>query len=118
MTRTDWTTATGSQPGSGMVGLNFSLPASPDSFAGIQHQLAVNWSAYDRMLVWVLPLNVSSPLTFNVTAFVGATLHQTTAQPLSGGWQELVVNLTELGPARDSLVSLTLRVTGQNLPSP
>jgi len=113
----DRTNGTGSHDGSGMVGLDFSLPASPDSFAGIQHQLAVNWSAYDRMLVWVLPLNVSSPLTFNVTAFVGATLHQTTAQSLSEGWQELVVNLTELGPARDSLVSLTLRVNGQNVPS-
>jgi len=113
----DWTNRTGSHDGSGMVGLNFTLPDSPGAFAGIYHQVSVNWSAYDRMVLWVLPLNVSSPLTFNVTAFVGATFHQTTAQSLSGGWQELVVDLTELGPARDSLVTLTLRINGRNVPS-
>jgi len=112
----DWTNRTGSHDGSGMVGLNFTLPDSPGAFAGIYHQVSVDWSAYDRMVLWVLPLNLSSPLTFNVTAFVGVTFHQTTAQTLSGGWQELVVDLTELGPARDSLVTLTLRVNGRNVP--
>jgi hypothetical protein len=58
----------------------------------------------------------SLPLTFNVTAFVGSTFHTTRAQSLAARWQEVAVDLTELGPARASLVSLQLRLYGQNLP--
>jgi len=101
-----------------MLGLNFSLGPAPGSWAGVQHQLPVNnWAASDRMIVWVLALNASLPLTFNITAYVGTTLHGSTARSLVPGWQEVTVDLTELGPSRASLISLTLRVNGQNIPS-
>ncbi len=111
-----WTNTTKPHEGAGMLGLNFSFLSTARSYAGAQHVPALDWSKYDRMLVWVLPLNVSSPLTFNVTAFVGTALHGTIEQPLASGWHRFVVNLTELGSARSSLVSLTLRVNGQNVP--
>src|SRR5438128_756111 len=99
-----------------MLGLNFSLGSTPDSYAGVLHAAPLNWSRYDRMVIWILPLRVVPPLTFNVTAFVGGALRGTTQQALRPGWQEVVVDLTELGPARDALASLTLRLNGQNVP--
>src|SRR5207244_10358834 len=61
--------------------------------------------------------NSSLPLTFNVTAYVGATLYGTAPRALVAGWQEVSVDLTELGSVRDALISLTLRVNGQGIPS-
>ena len=113
-----WTNSTGDvKEGTGMLGLNFSLPSSPRSSAGALHAgPPLNWSAYDRLVLWILPLNVSPPLTFNIAAFVGTTLENTTEQLLRPGWQELAVDLTEFGPSRDALSSLTLQVNGQNVP--
>jgi len=112
-----WSNGTGQREGSGMLGLNFSLGSTPDSYAGVLHAAPLNWSRYDRMVIWILPLRVVPPLTFNVTAFVGAALRGTTQQALRPGWQEVVVDLTELGPTRDALASLTLRLSGQNVPA-
>src|SRR5437667_1517594 len=111
-----WPNTTGQREGSGMLGLNFSLPSSPGSYAGVLHAAPLNWSGYGRLIIWILPLDLGSPLTFNVTAFVGTALRGTTAQKLRPGWQEAVVDLTELGPSRDSLASLTLRLNGQSVP--
>ncbi|MCI4371536.1 MAG: hypothetical protein L3J78_02705 [Thermoplasmata archaeon] len=112
---TIWVSTSGQLQGAGMVGLNFSLGSSPGLSAGLLHYLStVNWSQVDRMVISIRPLDVSSPLTFNVTALIGGTLHTTVAQPLRAGWQELTVNLTQLGPARDALASLTLRLNGRN----
>src|SRR2546428_13737191 len=111
-----WTNARGPHEGTGMLGLNFSLGPGPGAWAGVQHLAPVNWSS-DRMVVWVLPSNSSLPLTFNVTAYVGATLYGTAPRALVAGWQEVSVDLTELGPVRDTLISLTLRVNGQGIPS-
>src|SRR5437870_4599510 len=69
-----WSNGTGQREGSGMLGLNFSLGSTPDSYAGVLHAAPLNWSRYDRMVIWILPLRVVPPLTFNVTAFVGAAL--------------------------------------------
>ena len=111
-----WTNTTKPHEGTGMLGLNFSLGPGPGAWAGVQHLAPVNWSS-DRMVVWVLPSNSSLPLTFNVTAYVGATLYGTAPRALVAGWQEVSVDLTELGPVRDALISLTLRVNGQGIPS-
>lgn len=113
---TTWTNTTAQHEGAGMLGLNFSFPAAP-SWAGVLHLAPVDLSGYDRLVVWVLPLNVSSPLTFNVTAFVNSTLHTTVARPLTAGWQDVAINLTQLGFSRNSLVSLTFRVNGQTVPA-
>jgi hypothetical protein len=112
-----WISTAGAHQPPGMLGLNFSLGPGPLAWAGVQRAQPVNWSAYDRLVLWVLASSASLPLTFNVTAFVGSTFHTTRAQSLALGWQEVAVDLTELGPARSSLVSLQLRVYGQNLPA-
>ena len=104
------------QEGTGKLGLDFTLPPTPRTYAGVQHMDTLNWSAYDRMIVWVLLVNSTPPLTFNITAFVGAASHGTTERPLSLGWNEIIANLSELGPTRDNLVALTLRLNGQNVP--
>src|SRR5205807_1565390 len=41
----------------------------------------------------------------------------TAPRALVPGWQEIMVDLSELGPVRGSLISLTLRIMGQNIPS-
>lgn len=103
--------------GTGMLRLNFTLGSGPDAWAGVQRTGAVNWSGSDQLVLWVLPLDSSLPLSFEVSAFVGSTLYRTTARPLVSGWQEVAVDLTELGPSREGLVSLTLRVNGEDIPS-
>lgn len=108
---------TAHREGTGMLGLNFSLPSTPGSFAGLGHATSVDWSAADRMAVWILSPAVATPLSFNLTAYVGANLLDTAARPLVPGWQEVVVDLGELGPLRNVLVLLTLRVSGLNVPA-
>src|SRR5207247_1998711 len=84
-------------------------------WAGVQRSSPVNWSAYDRMVLWIEPTASSLPLSFNVTAYVGSNLYQTAPRDLVAGWQEISVDLGAFGPVRDSLVSLTLRVNGDNI---
>jgi hypothetical protein len=113
-----WISTAGAHQPPGMLGLNFSLGPGPLAWAGVQRSQPVNnWSTNDRFVLWILASNASLPLTFNVTAYVGSTFHTTQAQRLAAGWQEVAVDLTQLGPARSSLVSLQLRVYGQNLPA-
>src|SRR5438093_1416038 len=112
---TGWTSRIGQHEGSGMLGLNFSLPPGPPGWAGVQRSSPVNWSAYDRMVLWIEPTGPSLPLSFNVTAYVGSNLYQTAPRDLVAGWQEISVDLGAFGPVRDSLVSLTLRVNGDNI---
>lgn len=110
-----WINRTHNREGSGMVGLNFSLGSSPVSFAGVQRSSPVDWSSHNRLVLWILLLDVSSPVTFNVTAFAGSSLRGTSQRSLTSGWQEVAVDLTELGPSRGSLVSATLRINGQDV---
>jgi len=111
------TNTTAQLEGAGMLGLNVTLPDAPDQWAGALRIAPVTgWSAYDRMIVWVLPLSVDSPMSFNVSAYINGTFHTTAARPLSPGWQEIEVDLTEFGPFRDYLASLTLRLNGRGVP--
>src|SRR6184192_1449420 len=112
---TGWTSRIGQHEGSGMLGLNFSLPPGPSGWAGVQRSSPVNWSAYDRMVLWIEPTAPSLPLSFIVTAYVGSHLYQTAPRDLVGGGQEISVDLGAFGPVRDSLVSLSLRVNGDNI---
>src|SRR5256886_8793279 len=112
---TGWTSRLGQHEGSGMLGLNFSIPPGPPGLAGVQRSSPVNWSAYDRLVLWIEPTASSLPLSFNVTAYVGSNLYQTAPRDLVAGWQEIPVDLTAFGPVRDSLVSVTLRVNGDNI---
>src|SRR5207247_9941116 len=81
------TSRIGQHEGSGMLGLNFSLPPGPSGWAGVQRSSPVNWSAYDRLVLWIEPTAPSLPLSFNVTAYVGSTLYQTAPWVLVAGWQ-------------------------------
>src|SRR5438034_203477 len=112
---TGWTSRLGQHEGSGMLGLNFSIPPGPLGWAGVQRSSPVNWSAYDRLVLWIEPTVSSLPLSFNVTAYVGSNLYQTAPRDLVAGWQEIPVDLTAFGPVRDSLVSVTLRVHANNI---
>ncbi len=77
---------------------------------------SLNWSEYDRMVLWIY-LNTTVSASFNVTAHAGLTgpLVTTTAQALTPvrGWQELTVDLSQLGDAttRSDLVQVVLRFT-------
>src|SRR5712692_9607836 len=86
----------------------------PQPWAGVQRSQPVDWSMSDRLVLWVLVSTANLPLTFNVTAYVGPTFHTTQSQSLAAGWQEVVVDLTQLGSARSGLVSLQLRLYGPN----
>src|SRR5206468_551491 len=98
---TGWTSRLGQHEGSGMLGLNFSIPPGPPGWAGVQRSSPVNWSAYDRLVLWIEPTASSLPLSFNVTAYVGSNLYQTAPRDLVAGWQEIPVDLTAFGPVRD-----------------
>ena len=83
------------------------------------HPATVNWSAWDHLVVWINATDVNPPLSFNITAMVGASSRNTTAIPLTRGWNEVAVDLTPLGSAqeRGSLQDLRFRVNGQNVPT-
>ncbi len=105
----------GQKQGLGMYRANISVPGSC-AYAGMQRTSTVNWSAYDTLLLWV-NATFHGGMTFNLSAISGATTHWTTTQSLNFGWNEVLVDLTKLGPQRGSLSQVTLRfipsVTGQ-----
>lgn len=89
------------------------------SFAGLEWPTD-NWSAHDRLLLWVFADDPSDPpilksWSFRLNATVASTEVSTTLQPLSPGWQEIVVDLTELGPNRDALTNIQFLVVGQSI---
>lgn len=110
----------GQMQGAGMVGMNVSshtgafLASAAWNFPGSSTNNA-NWSAVDRVVLWVKD-NASLGLSFNLTAINAQTSQMVTsiAQPLTVGWQQVVVNLSELGPpsARANLSSVFLQVGG------
>jgi len=105
--------------GAGALNVTFAMGSGQSLYAGAVRSSAVNWSINDRLLIWVRTFSVSAPLSFNVTAQVNGGFRTTTAQPLALGWQELVVDLDELGPAveRSALQFVLLRINGQNVPT-
>ncbi|HYS99547.1 MAG TPA: hypothetical protein VEO20_02675 [Thermoplasmata archaeon] len=81
-------------------------------YVGIEKLSPVNWSRIDRLALWV---NMSGPdsVTFRVTAINSTSIPvQTAAQTLAPGWQELAVDLRELGSDRAALSAVTLRFDG------
>ena len=101
--------------GGNMIQCTVTLGSPPGSYAGIEWPGA-NWSAFDRLLLWVFAEN-PSPLTwsFQMSAVVNTSTVATTAQPLSVGWQEISVDLTEFGPDRSALSSIRFLVVGRSI---
>jgi|GEM_PF-1742064 len=102
--------------GSMDMSLNISSGAT---WVSALHAGTVNWSAWDHLVVWINATDVNPPLAFNITAVVGASPRNTTAIPLTEGWNEVAVDLTQLGTPqeRGSLQNLRFRVNGQNVPT-
>jgi len=98
-----------------MIRCTITLDSTSGSWAGIA-LTAANWSSYDRLVFWmfaddVFPLSWS----FEMTAMVGSTPHNTSQQPLSPGAHEMIVNLTELGPNRGALTNIRFLVVGASI---
>src|SRR5213080_1015518 len=65
------------------------------------HAGIVNWSAGDHLVMWIDATDVTPPLSFNITATVGAVPRSTPAVLLSPGWNEVAVDLSPLGRPRN-----------------
>src|SRR2546427_155101 len=105
--------------GKGALNLSFSIGAGAGLYAGAHPLVVVNWSGDNRLLAWVMARNVTSPLWLNVTANVSGSSRTTVAQSLSLGWQEVVINLDQIGTPseRSSLQDVVLRINGRNVAS-
>ena len=102
--------------GSMDMSLNISAGAT---WVSALHAGIVNWSAGDHLVMWIDATDVTPPLSFNITATVGAVPRSTPAVLLSPGWNEVAVDLSPLGTAqeRGSLQDLRFRINGQNVPT-
>jgi len=102
--------------GSMKMTLNISSTAS---WVSAVYSGSVNWSEWDHLVVWIDAIDVSPPLSFNITAVVAASQRTTTAIPLTAGWSEVVVDLNQLGSSqeRDSLQDVRFRINGQGVPT-
>lgn len=109
----------GQTEGAGMLGMQIMISSGEGLFGAAKRNFAVDWSAHNRLILWIGTLGDSSPLAFNVTATVGGQFRTTRTQALGIGWQEVVVNLTELGSPseRGDLQNLMLRINGQSVPT-
>ena len=112
--------APGQKQGTGMIGMNISSHPAAFNASAVWNSLLsstnyLNWSAVNRVILWIR-VNATLGLTFNLTATEGATGTMLTsiAQPLVAGWQQVVVDLDQLGPpsSRDQLSSIWLRING------
>src|SRR2546425_7288446 len=102
--------------GSGSMKMTVNI-TSTASWVSALRSGSVNWSGWDHLAVWINATNAGPPLLFNITAMVGASPRNTTAIPLTRGWNEVAVDITELGNSqeRGSLQSLRVRINGQKL---
>jgi len=105
--------------GKGALNLSFSIGSGTGLYAGAHPLAVVNWSGDNRLLAWVMARNVTSPLWLNVTANVSGSSRTTVAQSLSLGWQEVVINLDQIGAPseRSNLQDVVLRINGRNVAS-
>jgi hypothetical protein len=105
---------TNPKEGDGMLLDIITTGLSPGSWAGAQRVGVFNWSAYDRILVWVYSPLIDG-VAFGVTVQIGAGTPSTASIPLVGGWQEIVLDLAPLGPGREVITLVQLRFYGVSL---
>jgi len=113
ITATPRLNTTAPREGTGMLEIDISDVFDSDShYVGFARAGSVDWSGVDRLVLWVY-LNKSDAVTFRVTA-VNATNAPvgTSPQAMATGWQQVAVNLRELGPDRAALSAVTLRFDG------
>ena len=102
--------------GAGALGDNVALTNFAGAWAGAQRSGLVTWSGVNRLTLWVY-LNASAPLSLNLSALAqDGRVHGTRPQPLFPEWQEMTIDLSELGSNLANLSQVTLRVNGQNVP--
>ncbi len=92
----------GQVEGSGMMALKVITPSS-GSGGAVRSSGVTNWSAVDRLILWIR-MDYSLVASFNVTANLGASsgpLRGTASVSLAAYWQELVVDLAQLGSSSD-----------------
>ena len=98
-----------------MIQCNVSLGSPPGSYAGIAWPVA-DWSAYDRLVLWVFADDPGAlPWSFRMSAVANSVTWPTTLQLLGVGWQEITVDLTEFGPDRSALSSIRFLVVGSSI---
>lgn len=99
--------------GAAALGDYINVSAGSTCWAGAQNLsgLSVNWDAYDQLNIWI-HLNRSAPAAFQISAFNGATQYLTVPVDLSLDWQDVAVDLNQLGSPRTTLSSITLRIVG------
>lgn len=108
------TVSAGQKEGDGMMQDRVTTGLTPGSWAGVQRVGSFNWSEFDRILLWLFaPADL--PVTFNVTALIASEMRGTSPVALVEGWQEVVLDLTPLGPERSSIAVVQLRFYGVGL---
>src|SRR5439155_1225302 len=126
---TGWTSRIGQHEGSGMLGLNFSLPPGPSGWAGVQRSSPVNWSAYDRLVLWIEPTAPSLPLSWsvpiengvasvqavvNVSGPSGTAINRFSA-PSAPGWHRFLADVSSTSSLAGLYnVSVEIRVVADN----
>lgn len=111
----------GMKQGTGMMGIDVA-GSWTSNYLGITNlssaSVPLNWTGFDRMTLWI-EVNASLSIGFNVTAVLSNGVQVgTTNQTLARGWQELSVDLGELGnaSARAALKQVTLRFNARAVP--
>ncbi len=89
------------------------VSAGTASYAGALHAVPVDWSKFNRLSIWIY-LNTSVPAAFNISAVAGLTSFNTSPIGLAPGWQDVVVDLAQLGPDRATMNTVILRIVGVN----
>lgn len=99
--------------GAAALGARINVSQGSGCYVGILNTsgFAIDWSRVNQLWVW-LYLNRSAPAAFQISAFNNATQYLTFPAPLAPGWQDVPVDLTQLGPGRKALTTVTLRFLG------
>lgn len=110
-------TFTSSPNGARMMQDEITTGPSGAAWAGAFRTGSFDWSPYDRLLIWIrAPLSLPpGAASFNISALMNTTTRSTGAIPLRPDWQEVVVDLSELGLERNAVSMVTLRINGRSL---
>jgi hypothetical protein len=103
--------------GAGRMEVQFST-AGTATYVVARRTSSTDWSAGDRLILWINATDVFPPVSFNITAFVSGAFRTTPALPLASGWQEVSIDLSPLGGTGDraALTDLSFRVNAQDAP--